>query len=155
MLPGQAFVVGSCTLLWSVSCLLFVIFGNLTSLVWCLKPTLLAFPYTKCENIGAASGREIFCWTFFLRVFIIMPLGVWCFWGFFTGGTSNEVLGLHKKALEFFEAVLLQVLVHQLSHPSLYQHTLEIWYFLGLFLFLFFAVALFAIIFSFCSVLLT
>ena len=66
-----------------------------------------------------------------------------------------KYLGLHKKALEFFEVVLLQVLVHQLSHPSLYQHTLEIWYFLGLFLFLFFAVALFAIIFSFCSVLLT
>ena len=68
---------------------------------------------------------------------------------------AMKYLGLHKKALEFFEAVLLQVLVHQLSHPSLYQHTLEIWYFLGLFLFLFFAVALFAIIFSFCSVLLT
>ena len=51
---------------------------------------------------------------------------------------AMKYLGLHKKALEFFEAVLLQVLVHQLSHPSLYQHTLEIWYFLGLFLFLFF-----------------
>ena len=67
-----------------------------------------------------------------------------------------KYLGLHKQALEFFEAVLLQVLVHQLSHPGLYQHTLGIWCFIGLFLFLFFfTVALSAIIFSFCSVLLT
>ena len=49
-----------------------------------------------------------------------------------------KYLGLHKQALEFFEAVLLQVLVHQLSHPGLYQHTLGIWCFIGLFLFLFF-----------------
>ena len=33
---------------------------------------------------------------------------------------------LHKQALEFFEAILLQVLFHHLSHPILYQQTLEI-----------------------------
>ena len=33
---------------------------------------------------------------------------------------------LHKQAREFFEAILLQVLFHHLSHPILYQQTLEI-----------------------------
>ena len=104
MVSGQAFIIGSreFTLLWSVSCLPFVIVPKLPCLVWCLQPTLLAFPYTRCENVSAgchqsaASGRELFCclsqffvhWGRFLRVFIIRacinkPWGFWYFLGLF------------------------------------------------------------------------
>ena len=103
---------------------------------------MLAFPYTRFEGVGAASGRELF----------LLGWPVLCTLALETFSES-----LHRQPLRFlmlFGDVLLQVLVHHLIHPSLHQQTQGTFVLFGLFLY-FFTVVLSVMVFSCCSVLLT